>query len=287
MHNGANEMAVRKSTSRSRFEILKAFLWGAAFSLFLLLVILGGRNLFALPTDVINANTVKLASAISRFWSNLSLLPKQILRIREVSKNLSQLQSQLSQLQAEQWRVQELIEENRRLRKLLGLANDITQPYIAAEVIAIGGSNWFHTIMINKGSQEGVPQGAPVIYHKGLVGRVWEVRSHHSIVLLLTDRHSAVGVSLTEHQGVYGIVKGTGRRLCELVHLSRHVVPRKGEDLVTSGLGGVFPKGIPVGEVASVSITTEPPTVKVKPFLQVDELREVIVLTKLPPTVNQ
>jgi rod shape-determining protein MreC len=64
-------------------------------------------------------------------------------------------------------------------------------------------------------------------------------------------------------------------------------VPEKGEVLVTSGLGEVFPKGIPVGEVVSVSLTTEPPTVKVKPFLQVNELREVIILTKLPPTVNQ
>lgn len=280
-------MAVRKSASRSQFAVLKAFMWGVTFSIFLLLAIFGGRTLLAMPTDVISAGAVKLVSAISRFWSNLSLLPKQILRFREVNRDLSQLQSRLSQLQAEQWRVQELIEENHRLRKLLGLASDLAQPYTAAEVIAIGGSNWFHTIVINKGSQEGIPQGAPVIYHDGLVGRVWEVRSHHSIVLLLTDRHSAVGVSLTEHQGVYGIVKGTGRRLCELVHLSRHVVPRKGEVLVTSGLGGVFPKGIPVGEVVSVSTTTEPPTVKVKPFLQVDELREVIVLTKLPPTVNQ
>ncbi|MCS7187319.1 MAG: rod shape-determining protein MreC [Armatimonadetes bacterium] len=279
-------MAVRRSASRSQFAVLRAFLWGVIFSLALLLAILGGRTLLALPTDVISASTVKLVSAVSRFWSNLSVLPRQVLRIREINHDLSKLQSQLSQLQAEQWRVQELVEENIRLRKLLGLAHELAQPYIAAEVIAIGGSNWFHTIVVNKGSKDGIPQGAPVVYYNGLVGRIWETRPYHSIVLLLTDRHSAVGVSLTEHQGVYGIVKGTGKRLCELVHLSRHIVPEKGEVLVTSGLGGVFPKGIPVGEVVSVSVTTEPPTVKVKPFLQVNELREVIVLTKLPPTVN-
>ena len=279
-------MAVRKSTSRSQFAVLKAFMWGVTFSLSLLLVILGGRTLFALPTDVISASTVKLISAISRFWSNLALLPQQVFRIREINQDLNELRSKLSKLQAEQWRVQELVEENRRLRKLLGLAHELSQPYEAAEVIAIGGSNWFHTVVINKGAQEGIPLGAPVIHHNGLVGRIWEVRSHHSIVLLLTDRHSAVGVSLTEHQGVYGIVKGTGKRLCELVHLSKHVVPRKGETLVTSGLGGVFPKGIPVGKVTSVNTATEPPTVKVKPFLRMDELREVIVLTKLPPPVN-
>jgi len=279
-------MAARRTVTRSQFAVVKAFFWGVAFSLLLLLIAFGGRTLLATPTDAINAGIVKLASAVSRFWSHLSLLPRQVARIGEMSRDLSRLQSQLSRLQAEQWRVLELVEENRRLRKLLGLSRDLAQPYIAAEVIAIGGSNWFHTAVINKGSEEGIPQGAPVVYHKGLVGRIWEVRSHHSIVLLVTDRHSAVGVSLTEHQGVYGIVKGAGKRFCELTHLSRHIVPKKGEVLVTSGLGGVFPKGIPVGEVVSVKVTTEPPTVKVKPFLQVSELREVIVLTELPPPIN-
>ncbi len=279
-------MAARRTVTRSQFAVVKAFFWGVAFSLLLLLIAFGGRTLLATPTDAINAGIVKLASAVSRFWSHLSLLPRQVARMGEMSRDLSRLQSQLSRLQAEQWRVRELVEENRRLRKLLGLSRDLAQPYIAAEVIAIGGSNWFHTAVINKGSEEGIPQGAPVVYHKGLVGRIWEVRSHHSIVLLVTDRHSAVGVSLTEHQGVYGIVKGTGKRFCELTHLSRHIVPKKGEVLVTSGLGGVFPKGIPVGEVVSVKVTTEPPTVKVKPFLQVSELREVIVLTELPPPIN-
>ncbi|MFN4179741.1 MAG: rod shape-determining protein MreC [Armatimonadota bacterium] len=280
-------MAVRRSASRSQFAVVKAFLWGVVFSLLLLLIILGGRIFWVTPAEAISYNAVKFVSAISRLWTNIGLFPRQVFQIRKMSQDLGQLRSQLSRLQAEQWRVQELVEENRRLRKLLGLVHDIAQPYIAAEVIALGGSNWFHTVVVNKGSQEGVPQGAPVIYHDGLVGRVWEVHNHHSIVLLITDRHSAVGVSLTGHKGVYGIVKGTGKRWCELMHLSKHVVPEKGEVLVTSGLGEVFPKGIPVGEIVSVSVTTEPPTVKVKPFLQVNELREVIILTKLPPSVNQ
>lgn len=279
-------MAARRSASQSQLAVVKAFLRGVLFSLFLLLLIFGGKTLLAYPKEVIGTSAVKLVSAISRLWSNLSLLPKQALQIRKVNQDLKRLQSQLSQLQAERWRVQELVEENRRLRKLLGLVSDLAQPYTAAEVIAIGGSNWFHTVVINKGAREGIPQGAPVVYHEGLVGRIWEVRSHHSIVLLITDRHSAVGVTLSNHQGVYGIVKGTGRKLCELVHLSRHTVPRKGEVLVTSGLGGVFPKGIPVGEVISVSTATEPITVKVRPFLNLDELREVIVLTELPPHVS-
>ncbi len=280
-------MAVRRGFPRSQFAVLRAFLWGVVFSLVLLLLFFGGRALLSLPSNAVGSSAIKLVSALSKFWADLSLIPKRTLQFRETERELKQLKAQLAQLQAERWRIQEVIEENRRLRKLLGLARDLAHPYVAAEVIALGGSNWFHTAVINKGSQDGIPQGAPVICYSGLVGRVWEVRAHHSVVLLLTDRHSAVGVALTEHQGVYGIVKGTGRQKCELVHISRHIVPKKGEVLVTSGLGGVFPKGIPVGEVVSVSLATEPPTVKVRPFFRLDELREVIVLTDLPPPISQ
>ena len=279
-------MAVRKSATRSQFAVMKAFLFGVLFSLALLLLFLGGRTLLALPANVVGAGAVRFASSFSRFWVNVASFPKLLLQTHKANRELSQMRTKLSQLQAELWRVQELIEENQRLRKLLGLVKDLSRPYIAAEVIAIGGSNWFHTLVINKGSHDGIREGAPVLCHEGLVGRVWEVRSHHSIVLLITDRHSAVGVMLTEHEGVYGIVKGTGKRWCELLHLSKHAVPKKGEVLVTSGLGGVFPKGIPVGEVVSVSVKTEPPTVRVRPFFRLNELRELIVLTDLPPPIS-
>ncbi len=279
-------MAVRKNATRSQFAVMKAFFLGVAFSLVLLLLFLGGKTLLALPADVVGAGVIRLVSSFSRFWVSVTSYPKLLLQAHDANRELNQMRTKLAQLQVELWRVQELIEENRRLKKLLGLAKDLSRPYIAAEVIDFGGSNWFHTLVINKGSQDGIREGAPVLCHKGLVGRVWEVRSHHSVVLLLTDRHSAVGVALTEHQGVYGIVKGTGKRWCELVHLSRHTVPKKGEVLVTSGLGGVFPKGIPVGEVVSVSVTTEPPTVRVRPLFRLDELREFIVLTDLPPPVS-
>jgi len=279
-------MAVRKNATRSQFAVMKAFFLGVVFSLALLLVFFGSKTLLALPANVVGAGAIKIVSSFSRFWISVVSLPKSVIQTREMNRELSQMRTKLAQLQAEQWRLQELIEENQRLRKLLGLAKDLSHPYITAEVIAIGGSNWFHTLVINKGSQDGIREGAPVLCHEGLVGRVWEVRNHHSVVLLLTDRHSAVGVTLSGHQGVYGIVKGTGKRWCELIHLSKHVVPRKEEVLVTSGLGGVFPKGIPVGEVISVSVTTEPPTVRVRPFFRLDELRELIVLTDLPPPVN-
>lgn len=279
-------MAMRKDATRLQFAVMKAFFFGVAFSLALLLILFGGRTLLALPANAFTAGTIKLVSSISRLLATISSLPKEVYQIRKMSSELKQMRSQITRLQMKQWRVQQLIEENRRLRELLGLVKDLSRPYIAAEIIAFGGSNWFHTLIIDKGSRDGIRKGAPVVCHKGVVGRIWEAGNYHSIVLLITDRHSAVGVELAGHRGVYGIVKGVGKRWCELIHLSRRIVPRKGEVLITSGLGGVFPKGIPVGEIISVSTTTEPPTIRVRPFFKLDELRELIVLEDLPPPLS-
>ncbi len=277
-------MDVRKGTQRQQLSVAKAFLGGVTFSLVLLIFFFGGRSFFVSLINAISSGTVSIISAIAGFLDSFTSFPRHLLQSAQLQSELRELRSQLAKLQAESWQIKELADENRRLKQLLNLSQSIGQPYTAAEVIAIGGSNWFHTILINKGQEDGIPQGAPVLCYKGLVGRVWEVRSHHSVVLLITDRHSAVGVSLTRREGVHGILKGTGKPWCELAHLSRHFVPQKGEILVTSGLGEVFPKGIPVGEVVSVKTNTEPPTAKVRPLFRLNELREVIILTDLPPT---
>ncbi len=279
-------MYVRRGTQRQQLSLTKAFFGGVTFSLLLLLLVFG-RNFIASLLDALSLGIVSTISVVSAFGDAVASFPQRIFQNDELRNELKQLRSQLAEFWVKSWQVRELSEENRRLRQLLGLAESIGQPYTAAEVIAIGGSNWFHTVIINKGSEDGIPQGAVVLCHKGLVGRVLEVRAHHSVILLITDRHSATGVSLTEHKGVHGILKGTGKFHCELIHLSQHVIPKKGEILVTSGLGGIFPKGIPIGEVISVRADTEPPTVKVRPLFRLDELREVIVLTKLPPIVSQ
>ncbi len=278
-------MAVRRDASRSPVALVRALLWGIGVGFLLMLLLLVGKTVLAIPVEAVSIGLVRLATTAARPWGALKEWSSSLFQSHRLHRELQESQKQLAEWQAKGLHFEQLAEENLRLRQLLGLAQSLKQPYLAAEVIAIGGSNWFHTVIVNKGEQDGVRQGAPVLNHQGLVGRIGEVNAHHSTVLLLTDRHSAVGVALSDHPNTYGIVKGVGKPWCELVFLSRHVVPRKGEKLVTSGLGGVFPKGIPVGEVLSVQTTTEPPKVRVRPFVKSTELREVIILTNLPPPV--
>lgn len=276
-------MAARRTVSRTNKTVLKSFLSGLLFGGTFLLLLIGGWAAVSASSKVVGSGSVGMVTGIARLWQAVHYWTMSLFRTEKVAQEARQLRKKVVRLEAENIQLRHYAEENRRLRALLQLSQTVAQPYISAEVIALGGSNWYHTAVINKGSQEGIINGAPVLNHQGVVGRVWEARPHHSILLLLTDRRSAVGVTLSRHLDVHGIVKGTGRQWCELVHLSHKVLPQIGEPLVTSGLGGVFPKGIPVGIVTWVNRQTDPPTVRVKPFSTQQELREVIVLTKLPP----
>ncbi|GBC99115.1 Cell shape-determining protein MreC [bacterium HR17] len=281
-------MATRRGVTRTDSgagiaNLIKAFIWGAFFAAGVLGVIALSRLALPPVTGLLGAAGMRIVSTATHMWHWGRQWVNTLLSSDDAALRLQRLQRRVAALEAENLYLRRLAEENQRLRTLLDLGQDLRHPYLAAEIVAIGGSNWYRTAIINKGSAEGVTPNAPVLSHRGLAGRVWEVRSHHSVILLLTDRRSAVGVALSGVPRVFGIVKGTGGRWLELVHLSRHITPRRGERLVTSGLGGVFPPDIPVGEVVRVDGRTEPPTVWVRPFAHDRNLHEVIVLTDTPP----
>lgn len=284
----AKGMATRRSASRTANEgigaVVRAFLTGALFAAVLLGALTLARGVLPTVADSVGGASIRMATATARLWHSLWAWVGAMTQSRKIALQQQQLQKRLARLEAENLRLRELAKENRRLRALLRLGEEVRQPFVAAEIIAIGGSHWFRTAIINRGSAEGVMPHTPVLNYLGVVGRVWEVHRHHSVVLLITDRRSAVGVALENHSKVFGIVKGTGGRYLELLHLSRRVLLRKGERLVTSGLGGIFPPDIPVGKIAHIDPDTEPPRFWVRPFVDDRNLHEVIVLTpKTPP----
>lgn len=133
---------------------------------------------------------------------------------------------------------------------LQGLSFVGTIPTVAARVVTAPISNFEQIIELDKGSDKGVEVGMPVVSASGLVGRVSEVSSHRSRVQLITDPSSAVGVNLpTSNENGSAEGKGTGKDLViDFIEPLVQVMP--GETVVTSGVGGSFPLGIPVGRVA-------------------------------------
>lgn len=173
----------------------------------------------------------------------------------------------------------ELKLSNVRLRSLLDFQKTITNKVIAAEVIGKDPSPWFKTIMINKGKDDGVKKGSAVVIPEGIVGQVAEVAAHNSKVLLIIDPNSAVD-ALVQRSRARGIIKGEFADRCVFKYVLRKKEINVGDTVVSSGLDGVFLKGLPVGQVSDVvkpnsGIFQE---VTVIPCVDFEKLEEVLIV---------
>ncbi len=150
----------------------------------------------------------------------------------------------------------EVLKENARLRAQLGAARQFPWNKKLARVVSRDPANWWRTIRIGLGSRDGVVLYAPVFTASGLVGRVSEVGFAQSQVLLVGDPgcRVAVHVGETREQGIIAPSSSNplDDTLIELSYLSRHAKLLPGQLVVTSGVGGIFPKGLIVGQIADV-----------------------------------
>ncbi len=175
--------------------------------------------------------------------------------------------------------------ENNRLRDLLGLRQKMFAEAIPAEVVGRDVRDWFHTILINKGSRDGIAPSAAVvvgsIQRPILVGRIGEVEERSSKVLLVTDLVSAVSVRVVGRADL-GLLAGGNRPTCIMKYLSRQSEAAAGDEVVTAGLGGVFPPGIPVGVITDVNVSEDGffKFAKVRPHSDFGSLLEVLVLQR-------
>ena len=169
--------------------------------------------------------------------------------------------------------------ETQRLQGLLAIREAYQADFLAARVVGRDTSNWFRTILIDRGASSGVRRNLPVIAPDGLVGRVLEVTPTMSKVQLITDPVSAAG-GLIQRTRVTGVVSGglgTGLQVRYLPQLADVVV---GDEIITSGLGGVFPKGIPLGRVTAVERRSGAlfQEATLQPKVDLSRLEEVLIL---------
>ena len=172
---------------------------------------------------------------------------------------------------------------NRRLRNLLNFQKTVKQRVLAAEVIGQDPSPWFRTVTIDKGSADGVAKGFPIVVSEGIAGLVTDVTGHYAKVLLIIDQNSAVD-ALIQRTRARGVIKGGPSDQCLLEYVLRKHDVDPGDVVVSSGLDGVFPKGLRIGYVASVvkeeaGIFQE---ITVMPYIDFEELEEVLVLLGSP-----
>ena len=202
-----------------------------------------------------------------------------------LTKENRQLQEELWRLQRENDEMKESIQAVERLRRLLLFKEQVPATMIPAEVIAYSPSAWFRTIVIDKGHRDGVRKAMPVVTWEGVVGKVMRTSPSSSIILLVIDRNSSVDV-LVQRTRTRGIMEGNGGPRCQLRYVPRTDDIQVGDHIITSGLGGVFPKGHSMGEAVEV-VKKEYglfQAVEVRPSADFSRLEEVMVI--LSPTAK-
>jgi len=195
-------------------------------------------------------------------------------RVRALEEKIAGLEGEIRRLRA-------VANENKRLKALLAYKTASTEPSIIAAVISRNPTNWFGTVVINRGKKDGVTRGAAVITPAGVVGRVLTVSGRTAEVLLITDPRSAVGSAVYETQ-VPGIVRGTlaGSERLKMEYVVKDEPVRQGFLVTTSSLSDLFPPGIPVGTVTKVEEQESGmfKIVYLKPAVDLNRLEEVLVL---------
>ncbi len=168
------------------------------------------------------------------------------------------LREQVARLTMETRGLQALERENRDLRKLLGLARNTPYRLQAAQIMARDLNSWWQTARLDRGAREGISPGVPVLAAEGLVGRVASVSDRTADVLFMIDPACRVA-GVIPRVNAFGIVQGEGMRLrgpalCRMDFIARETAIGPGDEVVTSGLGGVFPAGLPIGYVRQVRL---------------------------------
>lgn len=170
-----------------------------------------------------------------------------------------------------------------RLRRLLNFQKSMQEVMLPAEVIGRDTSNLFRAVIIDKGRSDGIKKGLPVVVPEGIVGQVVEVSHHYAKVMLIIDRYSAVDV-LIQRNRARGIVKGESSGRCFLEYVLRKYEIKIGDNVISSGLDGVFPKGQRFGGVVEVLTTGTDifQKIYVTPYVDFQKIEEVMVI--LSPT---
>jgi rod shape-determining protein MreC len=201
-----------------------------------------------------------------------------------LQKENERLKVEIEELKREMNTYREARLANQRLRALLDFKRSIATPLQPAEVVSFEPSGWFQTVLIDKGSRDGVERDMAVVSAAGVVGRVIGVSGHHAKVLLILDRNSAVD-ALVQRSRSRGILVGRGYGSCLLRYVERNEDVQVGDQVVSSGMGGVFPKGILLGRVQEVVRGNSGlfQTVEVEPAVDFSRLEEVLVVMQRPP----
>lgn len=278
---------MRKKSKRAR-QIKGLIFFGILLTLVLIVIVSTiGRTEFntshKLALEVLGTaqhGISKVSGAFARIWDNYA----QLINVREEN---ARLREDLQKYKAATNEYREAVATNVQLAKLLEMKEFLATPTLSAEVIGLDPSHWFKTVIINRGSSDGIQTGMPAVAVEGVVGQVVSTSPHYAKVLLATDPNSAMDV-LIQRTRAQGIVKGNGAGY-RMEYVLKNSDVQKGDRIVTAGIGGVFPKGIPVGTISRLEKNRHGMFQKIEivPATDFSKLEHLLIIMKKDPLAKE
>lgn len=232
---------------------------------------------YALTTVVYPVHVAaEIPAEIGRFFAS------EFRSRRALISEIEQLQDKLLLSRARLQKLDALEVENIRLRKLLDSSYEVGESVLIAELMRVDLDPHTHLVRIDKGARDGLFAGQPVLDANGVVGQVDTVGPFTATVRLISDPSHAIPVQVSRN-GVRAVAVGTGDlSSLKLTNIPNNTDIREGDLLLTSGLGGRFPSGYPVGRVSAVTRKPGRPfaEVKVNPAASLDRLQEVLLVRR-------
>lgn len=205
---------------------------------------------------------------------------KKILFYHRTFNEYQRLREEVSALKARLVGQDELVAENLRLERLLTFKRSLVYPSVTASVIGRDPSGWSSSMIIDRGRDDGIRQGMPVINALGVVGKIAEVSEQNSKVVLLTDPQFSVA-ALIQGSREIGLVTGSLQgEICRMRFISSDAQINVGDKVITSKLSTSFPEGLLVGEVVRIIGNPQEPSIEciIKPAVVLSQVEEVLVI---------
>ena len=263
----------------SRTNIIALLVFGAILGYFL--------SFGAESTRKFQAGIYQL---LAPFLSSGSGLQKQITQVRSGLKSLEELERENSglrvenrELRATNQALRDVEQEVNRLRHALNYRERSVFKLVPAIVITRDASTWWHTITVNRGKEDKIEPDMPVVTDEGLVGKTTTVSASISVVLLVSDENCKIAASVegTREQGIVSGERVTTGLVPSLYlnFLSKQADLKPGQKVYTSGVGGVFPSGLPVGSVKSFRVRELDGQAQLTPLVDLSHLEDVFIVT--------
>jgi len=256
-----------------------------------------GKYKFVFMEEFITTVLAPVQSIVSNVGFNFRKVGLSTGELMTAYRDNQALRAENEEIRQNNLNVAEIMAENVRLRAMLDYKKVANQfDFVTAAVVGRDLGTWNSTITINRGTADGITKDMPVVTSQGLVGNVVNVYTHVAKVQLILDARSAVGTLVQRPESrVAAIVEGSSATPLSprMVNIARDADIIKTDKLITSGFGGIYPKGLLIGEVVDV-VNEEGGLLKyasIKPAVDFDRLEEVLVIARsrepistLPPT---